>query len=298
MLKKMPSAFERVSGVRAKLPEAVSYDGFKWIVGSGSRNAEYPINLSDLKYFYPLVVKEMMRRGWIKEGEEIGVSLPAETWYEDKLSGFKFCEGIKDDIRKETGVEVEVLPQGVIALQKIYEEGKLSEEGRTLVIDGGFNTVNTAIVFDGEIVYTKTYYNEFGIRDLLENYFRPEIKQKYPEATSNLQRLKEVFLKEKIDAGLVVIDVKNEKMLALNNFIDALFRRIIRDIERAGESFEQFTIVGGLSYYVPEIETNKPYFIPEKNGEFYTAAGMCEYLSASAIDFGFGDIKICIKGEE
>ena len=56
--------------------------------------------------------------------------------------------------------------------------------------------------------------------------------------------------------------------------------------------------LGGLSYYVPEIETNKPYFIPEKDGEFYTVMGMCEYLSASAVDFGFGDIKICIKGEE
>ena len=46
-----------------------------------------------------------------------------------------------------------------------------------------------------------------------------------------------------------------------------------------------------LSYYVPKIETNKPYFVPKENGEFYTVLGMNLHSGLPSIDFGFGDIK-------
>ncbi len=286
-MRKVPSAFERLLGARANLPEAIEFEGYKWLVGKPSKQAEYPVNLQDLVRFYPLVVKFVNPKS-----EEVAVSLPAETYFEDKLSGEMLISQIKERIKTETGKDAIVLPQGVIALQEIYAQGHLSPD-KTLVIDGGFNTVNVAIVDEnGEILYTKTYYNEFGIRDLLENYFKPELKRKYPEITSNLQRLKEVFLQEQIDAGLQVIDITNEKKVALQSFIEGMFSRIVKDIERAGESFKQFAIVGGLSYYVPEIETNKPHFIPRKDGEFYTVMGMNRYTGLPSIDFGFGDIKI------
>lgn len=286
-MRKIPSAFERLLGARANLPEAIEFEGYKWLVGKPSRQAEYPVNLQDLIRFYPLVVKFANI-----EDDTVAVSLPAETYFEDKLSGEPIINEIRDRVKREASKDVVVLPQGVIALQKVFKDENL-EPDKTLVIDGGFNTVNVAVVEkDGDIAYTKTYYNEFGIRDLLENYFKPELKRKYPETTSNLQKLKEIFLEQQIDAGLTVIDVSNEKRVALQSFIEGMFSRIVKDIERAGENFKQFIIVGGLSYYVPEIETNKPYFIPVQNGEFYTVLGMKIYSGLSSIDFGFGDIKL------
>ena len=286
-VRKVPSAFERLLGARANLPEAVEFEGYRWLVGKPSKQAEYPVNLQDLIRFYPLVVK------WAKiEDDTVALSLPAETYFEDKLSGETLINQIKEKVKKETGKNAVILPQGVIALQEIFSEGHLKPD-KTLVIDGGFNTVNVAIADEnGEILYTKTYYNEFGIRDLLENYFKPELKRKYPEIMSNLQRLKEVFLQEQIDAGFTVIDITNEKKVALQSFIESMFSRIVKDIERTGESFKQFAIVGGLSYYVPQIETNKPHFVPKEMGEFYTVLGMNLYSGVPAIDFGFGDIKL------
>jgi len=286
-MRKVPSSFERLLGARANLPEAIEFEGYKWLVGKPSRQSEYPVNLQDLIRFYPLVVKFAN----IKD-DTVAISLPAETYFEDKLNNEPILNEIRKRIKIETGKDAIILPQGVIALQKVFKDENLYPD-KTLVIDGGFNTVNVAITNkEGDILYTKTYYNEFGIRDLLENYFKPELKRKYPETTSNLQKLKEIFLEEQIDAGLVVIDVSNEKRLALQSFIEGMFSRIVKDIERAGESFKQFAIVGGLSYYVPEIETNKPHFIPKQYGEFYTAFGMKIYSGLSAIDFGFGDIKL------
>lgn len=286
-MRKVPSSFERLLGARANLPEAIEFEGYKWLIGKPSKQSEYPVNLQDLIKFYPLVVKFAN----VKD-DAVAVSLPAETYFEDRLSGEVLIKQIQERIKRETGIDAVVLPQGVIALQEIFNEGFLKPD-KTLVIDGGFNTVNVAITDEkGEILYTKTYYNEFGIRDLLENYFKPELKRKYPETTSNLQKLKGIFLDEIIDAGLTVIDVSNEKKVALQSFIEGMFSRIVKDIERAGENFKQFTIVGGLSYYVPEIQTNKPYFIPQDSGEFYTVKGMKRYTGLPSIDFGFGDIKL------
>lgn len=286
-MRKVPSAFERLLGARANLPEAVEFEGYRWLVGKPSKQSEYPVNLQDLIRLYPLVV---LYSG-VKD-DAVALSLPAETYFEDKLSGGHIAKQIADRVEQHTGKSAVILPQGVIALQYIYSENHLKPD-KTLVIDGGFNTVNVAVVdSSGEILFVKTYYNEFGIRDLLENYFKQELKRKYPEITSNLQRLKEVFLQEEIDAGLTVIDIKNEKSIALRTFITTMFDRVVKDIERAGESFRQFVIVGGLSYYVPEIRTNKPHYIPSKNGEFLTVLGMKRYSGIPSIDFGFGDIKI------
>ena len=286
---KIPSAFERVLGAKANLKEAIKYDNYKWLVGKVSKNAEYPVNLDDLLYFYPLVIKALEEH--LKD-DTVAVSLPAETYFEDKISGGELIAKMSDKIKQEAGKSAIVLPQGAVAVQEIFYQGHL-EPDKTLVIDGGFNTVNVVIVDkNGEILYTKTYYNEFGIRDLLENYFKPELKKKYPEVTSNLQKLKEIFINEEIDAGLKVISTKGEKNVALQTFIEKMFSRILKDIERAGESFKQFAIVGGLSYYVPEIETNKPHYVPENNGEFLTALGMKRYTGIPAVDFGFGDIKV------
>jgi len=87
-----------------------------------------------------------------------------------------------------------------------------------------------------------------------------------------------------------------EKREALESYIDALFTKIKGELARKGETFEQFTIVGGLSYYIDEIRTNKEYFLPKEGGEFLTVKGMWRALKKQgrgvAIDFGFGDVKV------
>ncbi len=297
-LLKIPSSFEKVFGARQNLPEVVEFQGYKWIVGGDG--GSYPIDVSDIINWYPLVVKDVLRRRGRENGEKsISVSLPAEFYYEDVLSGKNAINRIADTIISETGVKsVKILPQGIIALHKLYVDGVLDENGTTLIIDGGFNTVNVAISRKDEndyiIEYVKTYDNEIGIRNLLEKFFLPEIKQRYPEIVKNLQVLKDVFLTGEIDKGFKIIDVSNEKQNALVSYLETLLHRLTKDIEAKGKRFNQFAVIGGLSYYIKgvEIDTNKKYFIPIENGEFYTVMGMREYTNLPSIDFGFGDIKV------
>lgn len=289
-MEKIPSAFERLLGAKANLPNTIEFDGYKWLIGEVSKQSDYPININDLIHYYPLVVRKVLQNT-NQEIDFVAVSLPAETFWEDVLSGGEITDRIKSRIEKYVGVNSEVYPQGIIALEEIFVQNKLDNTKPTLVIDGGFNTVNIAVVSSGKIEFTKTYYNEFGIRDLLENYFSQELKRKYPEASSNLQRLKTIFLQEYIDAGFNTIGVSKEKGIALSVFVDNLFNRIIKDVERSGVSFSQFTIIGGLSYYIDQVETSKPYFLPQDKGEFYTVLGMKRASNSLSIDFGFGDIK-------
>jgi len=57
MERKIASAFRRLTGVEAERPEAVAYDGKKWIIGEEGKDCEYPLGITDLEYYYPLVVK-------------------------------------------------------------------------------------------------------------------------------------------------------------------------------------------------------------------------------------------------
>lgn len=298
MYYKFPSTFEKLLGRRANLPNAVEHDGVKWFVGSGI-GGEYPINLDDIIRYYPIVVKKVLKdlgkKSEKAKEEGIVVSLPSEVYLEDFITGGKIIQLIQNSIM-EIGVNsVEVLPQGIIALQKVFSEEGLKRE-RTLVIDGGFYTVNLGIMDkNGDILFVKTYYNEFGIRDLLEKYFLPEIKDKYPEITKNMQILKTAFLTGELEKGFKTYKVEDEKRIAVQNYIESLFNRVVKDVERNYLNFKNFAIVGGLSYYVSpsDIDTNKDFYIPSEDGEFYTAFGMNVYSSGKlSIDFGFGDTKV------
>jgi hypothetical protein len=286
---KVPSAFRILTGVEANRPETLEFEGQKWIVGEVKKDSIYPIGLKDLVNFYPLVVKYVQKVSGI-DFKEAGVSLPTETWFLETTTGKEnVIKQIKERIEKETGVKVKIFPQGVIALKSLKN---LKRGERTLVIDGGFNTVNLAVVDEkGYITFVKTFYNEFGIRDLLERFFRPELLTKYPSATQNLQFLKQVFLQGYLDIGFEEINLMEEKQRAVRNYISALFERIKSELERAGEYFKQFAIVGGLCHYLPpKIQTSKHYVIGD---EFSTVRGMAIAMPI-AIDFGFGDIKIAV----
>jgi len=292
MEKKIASAFRLLSGVEENRPEAVEFEGDKWVVGEVKKDSIYPLGLSDLVRFYPLVVKWVLQREIGKKVDKIGVSLPTETWWKEiSTKQEKVIKEIKERIEKETGVKVSVYPQGVVALNSL--EG-LKKGEKTLIIDGGFNTVNLAVVDEkGYLTFVKTIYNEFGIRDLLENYFRPEIEKIYPQVSTNLQYLKEIFLEGQLDLGFEEVSLQKEKQKAVRKFIEKLFERIKGELERAGERFKQFAIVGGLTHYLPQkINTTKRYIIGD---EFSTVKGIAKSVKGLGIDFGFGDIKIALE---
>ncbi|HEM56161.1 MAG TPA: hypothetical protein ENO30_05295 [Thermodesulfobium narugense] len=296
VLKKIPSAFSIIVGPTANT-EGVYFEGFYWknaITGTGGF---YPRTLEDLVKYYPLAIK-IVEREIGDLDKAVSISLPTQTFVSDYKSGGKLIDRLKLDIKKETGKDIEVLPQGLIALEEIYAQGHLKKSGFTMVIDGGFNTVNVALVDEEDnVIYVKSYYDEFGIRNLLENFFAPLLSNRFPDITLNLQFLKRAFLKKHIDIELNRISIEEEVNLSIQGFIPYLFEAIKGDLRRLRLDFDQFAIIGGLSYYIPasSIETNKPFFIPEKEGEFYTVKGMNRATDLNSIDFGFGDIKILKK---
>jgi hypothetical protein len=295
MERKIASAFKRLTGVEAERPEAVAYDGKKWIIGEEGKDCEYPLGITDLEYYYPLVAK------WIFTHEvehpkekKIVISLPTETWWKEASTGkFELIKRLKEKIKTETGADVDVLPQGLSAIPALkgLEKGK-----RTLVIDGGFNTINIGLIDErGKPIFVRSWYNEFGIRDFLENYFRPKLAKKFPAVSSNLQLLKQVFLTGKVDMGFEEVSVMGEKREAMKEFLEALFGKIKSELERQSLTFSQFAIVGGIAHYIDGVKTNKKYAMGD---EFSTVVGMRIIgqkrfgKDVVAVDFGFGDIKV------
>lgn len=280
---KFASGFRRVLGAwdvvyQGKL---VEYDGYRWQVGV--EEGEYPLLLEDLIYYYPVVIKHLGL-----EGKEVAVSIPAETYLKDK----DVLVVLKEKLKKEAGVKAIVYPQGIIALA-----GMDNVRGHILVVDGGFNTVNAAVVEMGKkegvtVKWLKTYYNEFGIRDLLEKYFREELLRKFPEVPANFQMLLNVFLRGYVDSGFKRVDVEKEREISIKIFMDVLLRRLKGDVFRAGKEIEKIVVVGGLGYLMKELEldSNKEIHIPEEP-EFANAKGMHTASGLPAVDFGFGHVK-------
>ena len=286
MMDKFPSSFRVVSGLEANDPDVYFYQGQPYKIGEQRAGVYYPRDISDLVKFYPLVVKYAVEKYSIQD-DTVAVSLPAETYLNDVRAGKSLQSSLTDSIKKYAHKDAVVLPQGIIAFEAIELEGE-----QRLVMDGGFNTLNVAVEREGQLVYAHSYFNEFGIRNLLEEIFLPLIKRKFTETPSNLQYLKKVFLSEKLDTGFTVVDVSPEKREAVQLFVSNLLSSISADLKRKELEFDSFAIIGGLAYYVSEVETTKPHFIPKENAEFYNVMGMKRYSGVSSIDFGFGDVKV------
>ncbi|WP_457628688.1 hypothetical protein [Persephonella sp.] len=286
---KVPSAFKKAVHQGEK---GIFWENALWKIGDVSTGSYYPRDIGDLIRYYPLVIKWAKQEGHIKD-DSVAISLPAETYINDKRAGGKLLEQLSDSIKAETGISAVVLPQGPSGLIHVIGEGHLQQGKYTLVIDGGFNTVNVVLVDEeGNIVYTRTYYNEFGIRNLIEGYFYP-LLAKY-NLPRNLQVLKDIFLKGYFDIGLERTEISAEKQEAINNFISTVLQSVIGDLKISGLSFDQFAVIGGLSYYLDRsaIQTNKQFYIPTEGGEFINALGMKRHSGLTSVDFGFGDIKI------
>jgi len=300
--KKIASTMSRVVGGESK--NAIEHDGFKWIIGEtvGS-NIEYMYDLDDLMRYSHLFIKQIMKNE-NHNLENIAISIPTEAYYSSKMKeNGGLVKKMEEEIRKNIleAKKIIVLPQGASALNYLVSQEKISlDDGNVLIIDGGFNTLNISVVNqNGKILFTESIHDELGVYNLLNKFFREELKNKHDEVSSNIQMLKKVFLEEEIEAGFTTINVKNEKMRAIQAFIPKLINRITRDIKKEKISFGQFVFVGGISYYINDenIKTTKKFHIPKKDGEFMTVLGMRETVGKDfdVFDIGFGDSKYILK---
>ena len=192
-----------------------------------------------------------------------------------------------------------MFPQGIAGLQHLLEKGEVGLSS-TLLIDGGFNTVNIAVVNEElGVDYYKTFTDEIGVRNLIEDFFAEELRLKYPSVSTNLVVLKEIFLKGVVDTGLKVEDVRVEKERALSRFLSKFFNKVLGELKRAGIDYNQIVFIGGISYYLSEgdFETNKRLFIPKEGGEFLNVLGLLDYNERAdfALDLGFGDAKVAVR---
>lgn len=257
------------------------------------RPKEEVLNLEGLAKYYPVLVKILTKKGLITS-DQIAVSLPADTYMKEKKKENGLIQKIQSNIVEENEniKDVKVLPQGVVGTLTALKNKEI-QKGLILTIDGGFNTVNVSIINTSnlEIAYTRTYYNELGIRNLLEIFFS-RLQKKFPEAPYNLQMLKKIFLTGQYIHGKK--DVKTEKERSIEEFIDALITKITGDISKIMLDYDQILIIGGLSYYLKDQQLNAPaeIVVPENNGEFYNVMGMKIQTGRTSIDFGFGDVKL------
>lgn len=297
---KIASTRTRLSGDEAQ--QGINYQGVSWSIGKTTgTNIEFLFDMKDLINFAPLYIKHIFPD---TKNMKLAISIPAETYYTSKMrEDGGLVQQMINSIQHECKniIDVKVFPQGAVALNYLVNSNKIDiSHGNMLIIDGGFNTVNSSVVQpDGVALYTETYYNELGVNNLLTDFFRKELMVKYAETTSNPQMLKKAFLDERFDAGFTFFDISNEKKRAIESFVTKLITRITNDLRKKNVSFDQFAFVGGLSYYIKKenIETTKPFYVPEENGEFLTLLGMAEIVGDEydLLDLGFGDAKFSPK---
>jgi hypothetical protein len=256
------------------------------------RPKEEVLNLEGLTKYYPILVKLLTKKGLITT-DQIAVSLPADTYMKEKKKADGLIQKIQNGIMEENENirDIRILPQGVVGTLTALKNKEI-QKGLILTIDGGFNTVNVSIIDTNslDIIHTRTYYNELGIRNLLEIFYS-RLQKKFPEAPYNLQMLKKIFLSGQYIHGKK--DVEEEKKKSIDEFIDTLITRITGDISKIMTDYDQILVIGGLSYYLKDQQLNAPaeIVVPEKNGEFYNVIGMKIQTGRQSIDFGFGDVK-------
>ncbi|MBX0311417.1 MAG: hypothetical protein JHC31_06525, partial [Sulfurihydrogenibium sp.] len=245
-------------------------------------------SLNDLIHYYPLVIKLLDKQ--IGLNDTVAVSLPAGDYLNTEL-----VRQLERRIEDHTGKQAVVLPQGTMAVLDLYDKGLVELKGKALIIDGGFNTVNVILIDLQSLkpLFTRTYANQIGIRNLLSDYFYREVVKRIYGYPLDLQRLKSDFLAGRTDMGFNEYDLEVEKNTALERFTSDMMNKITGELQiylsnLEDARYDYVVVVGGLSYYV-DVQTNKKFV---RGDEFSTVKGMMLQAETDAVDFGFGDIKI------
>lgn len=283
--------------------EGVPFAGDRYVVGEKAlkhkRGCRYIRTISELVELYPLYLGEVQQR----EGNlgKVAVSLPLDAYAVEKRKRELNIDNLLDRLVlncSKHGFDTSVVPQGIAGLQHLLSTGQVSQK-QTLLIDGGFNTVNTAVVNpELEVEFFKTFTDEIGVRNLIEDFFADELRKRYSAVSTNLVVLKEVFLQGKLDSGLSIEDVQAEKDKALDRYKHKLVSVITGELERAGIDYGQIVVVGGLAYYLDmNFRTNKELHIPKDKPEFMNVRGLLDFAedAQTAVDLGFGDCKVRLR---
>ncbi|RUM30265.1 MAG: hypothetical protein DSY42_04815 [Aquifex sp.] len=245
---------------------------------------EWLSNVEELVEMYPTFVEDFEERFGTKVK---AITTPLELY--DQLSEVKAGKKLLKYAKEK---EIEVFPQGYVVLKAYVKRGVFKPEEKVLVIDGGFKTLNTAIANEERVLWKRSFYDELGIKVMLVDIFREELKKKYPEITANPQVLKEAFISGKISTSMKEVSVQKEKEKAIKTFIKVMFERLKRELDQSGQGFESLLILGGISHYLsPEMfKTDKKIVIAEEK-EFANAVCSYELSQGTSLDLGFGDVK-------
>jgi hypothetical protein len=298
------------------IARAIELEGKHYMFGDDVFGTpSYIANLDQLIEFYPLGVKWLLERGKYEKTSKLAVSLPAATYRDHKALMTKGADNVidrlKERLKNTLGYEeVSVAPQGAIALYHIenINPDVVSDNKTVLLIDGGFNTLNVGLFVPSADSYTtayvRTYYDEFGVRDLLSRYLAPALKEKYPETPLNEQRLNSIFVSGAVNIGLNSAEITEEKRAAVSEFLSSMFGKIKVDIGKEGLEYQSVAIIGGLAHYIDgdTLQTDKILFIPPKarvdsdGAEFYNVRGMARVYTPESgylvVDGGFGHFKV------
>lgn len=280
---KEPTVLRSVSS-HNEMKKAIGWNDSHYLVGNDAhRRSRYCTgiyNVDDLLNCYELFLSWYERKYEVKFD---AITLPYSVYDSD---------GIADKLAKKLKVET-VVGQGVSAYEYLVKTNHL-ENKTTLLIDGGFNSINVEIIKGGEVVYYETYYNQVGVRDLIEKYFKPLVRNKIPDVSHNPIRLDEVLKNGYADYNFERIYFTDEKKEAVDRYVKEVFRQIKSGISNELMDFEQVAIVGGLAYFVSSdmIETSKTLVIPAEHPEYLNVLGASMHAGFKpALDLGFGYTK-------
>ncbi|MBM4340050.1 MAG: hypothetical protein FJ110_10925 [Deltaproteobacteria bacterium] len=280
---KEPTVIRSVS-THNEIKRAIGWNESHYLVGNDankrSRYCTGIYNVDDLLNYYELFLRWYERKYEVKFD---AITLPYSVYDSD---------GIAEKLAKKLSVET-VVGQGVSALEYLIKTNN-AENKTTLLIDGGFNSVNVEIIKGDEVVYYETYYNQVGVRDLIEKYFRPLVRNRIPDVSHNSIRLDEVLKNGYVDYNFERIYFEDEKKQAIDRYIREVFRQIKSGISNELMDFDQAIIVGGLAYFVsPDmIETSKTLVIPAEYPEYLNVLGASMHAGFKpALDLGFGYTK-------
>lgn len=280
---KEPSVIRSVSS-EEEIKGALGWNDYHYLLGNqANKRNRYCTsldNLNDLLNYYELFIRWYEKKCDVKFE---AITLPYSV-YDSKELVDKLMIKLKMDV---------VVGQGITAFEYLKNTSNVANK-TTLLIDGGFNTVNVEIIEGDEVLYYETYFNQVGVRDLIEKYFKPIVRNKIPDISHNSIRLDEVLKNGYADFNFERVYFTNEKKEAVGRYVREVFRQIKSGISNELMDFDQVVIVGGLAYYVSSdiIETSKTLIIPAKYAEYLNVLGASMHAGYKpAMDLGFGYTK-------
>jgi SAM-dependent methyltransferase len=275
-----------------RFEDGIEFRGKRWKVGEADKYSSSPKVLEALVDRAGLFALETARR--LKSSQKVVyTTLPLETCIIDAKTGGKVRERLEASLA-DAGFELgEVYPQGILALEALLAEGR-AEKNDTLLIDGGFNTVNVLFVDSSLRARFYLSYYDRGIKRLLE-LFREELQADGLGHNLSTAQLQSVFLTKELDCGTEVVSVAEHAERAQERYSEELLEEILQLLKERGIAFRQAAVVGGLSYYLKktgELLKGKRVVIPETGGEYLNVLGLARRAGDGLIfDLGFGFVK-------